>query len=996
MKFLKVAVVLLSGFVAFGLQGSFASAFPGGAKAPEEGELSEEERREKESRLLTRSRKLTFAGKRSGEGYFSADGSKLIYQSERMAENPFYQIYVLDMETGESERVSTGTGKTTCAWLHPGGGKALFASTHLDPEAKAKQESELEFRKSGKARKYSWDYDEWYDLFEKDLKTGKMRRLTTAKGYDAEGSWSPDGKLVAFASNRRAYERELTAEEKKIFERDKSYFCDLYVMHADGSNLRRLTTAPGYDGGPFFSADGERICWRRFSENGHVAEIYSMKVDGSDERKLTSMGKMSWAPYFHPSGEYLVFSTNAHGFQNFELYLVDAKGSKEPARVTFTEGFDGLPCFSPDGKQLAWTSNRGAAKQSQIHLARWNHEAALELLAAAGASAAGKEAGAGAPEVMAALSPSIEAADARAHVEYLASEELEGRFTGTPGAKKATGYVASSFARFGLEGGGEKGGWFQPFPFTKEVKQGEANALTASSEEQVKYEREKDWRPVSFSRSGKVSAREVVFAGYGLQTPAEEEWPEYDSYVHLDVKDKWVMVLRYLPNGWGKKRRETFWNHAALRRKARVARDLGAAGVLFVTGPNAEDRKELVRFFSDGSAAGMSLAAVSVSDEVAAGMFRAAGKDLNKTHDLLDEGEPAMGFPLKGLEVEAEVEVLREKGEGRNVLGWLRAGEEPTSLYLVVGAHVDHVGRGRTSSRAKKTEKGKVHPGADDNASGIAALLELIHFLADLKKRGLLKMNVDVLFAAWSGEEIGLVGSGHYARKLEEKVKAKDANASLPLVAYLNLDMVGRYKEKLTLHGTGSGEGWLPIIERANVPVGLNLNPQRDSHLPTDTTSFYGRGVPILSAFTGLHQDYHAPGDVAAKVNYEALADVAKLMARIAMPLMKRDAPLPYLATKAPKNKSRGKLGAYLGTIPDYAQSDVKGVLLSGVAKGGPAEKAGVRGGDVVVGLGGKKVENVYDYTDAIAELKPKKATVIEVERKGKKLKLEITPTSRD
>ena len=995
MKLLKVSVVLFSGFVAYEPQGSFASAFPGGAMLSAESELSDEERREKESRLLTRSRKLTFAGKRSGEGYFSADGRKLIYQSERMSENPFYQIYLLDMETGESKRVSAGTGKTTCAWLHPGGGKVLFASTHLDPEAKAKQEAELAFRESGKARKYSWDYDEWYDLFEKDLKTGERKRLTTAKGYDAEASWSPDGSLVAFASNRRAYEADLTAEEKKIFERDKSYFCDLYVMGADGSNLRRLTTAPGYDGGPFFSADGERICWRRFSENGHVAEIYTMKVDGTDKRKLTSMGRMSWAPYFHPSGEYLVFSTNAHGFQNFELYLVDAAGGKEPVRVTFTDGFDGLPCFSPDGKQLSWTSNRGAAKQSQIHLARWNHEAALELLAA-GAPSGQQKARIEEPEAIAAFSPAIEAADARVHVEYLASEELEGRFTGTAGAKKATDYVAASFARFGLQPGEDEDEWFQPFPFTKEVKQGDANALVSQGKKEARYELEKDWRPVSFSRSGKVSAREVVFAGYGLQTPAEGEWPEYDSYVHLDVKDKWVMVMRYLPNGWGKKRRETFWSHAALRRKARVARDLGAAGVLFVTGPNAEDRKELVRFFSDGSAAGMSVAAVSLSDEAAGGMFRSAGKDLNKTHDLLDKGAPVMGFPLKGLKVEAEVEVLREKGEGRNVLGWLRAGDEPTSLYLVVGAHVDHVGRGGTSSRAKKTEKGKVHPGADDNASGIAALLELIHFLADLKKRGLLTMKVDVLFAAWSGEEIGLVGSGHYARKLEEEVKAKDANASLPLVAYLNLDMVGRYKEKLTLHGTGSGEGWLPIIERANVPVGLNLNPQRDSHLPTDTTSFYGRGVPILSAFTGLHPDYHAPGDVAEKVNYEALADVAKLMARIAMPLMKRDAPLPYLATKAPKNKSRGRLGAYLGTIPDYAQSDVKGVLLSGVAKGGPADKAGVRGGDVVVGLGGKKVENVYDYTDAIADLKPNTLTTIEVERKGKKLKLEITPALRD
>ncbi len=349
-----------------------------------ESELTEKQVKENEGRLLSRGRKLTFAGKRSGEGYFSADGKKLIYQSERLPENPFYQIYVLDLVTGETDLVSTGSGKTTCSWLHPVEEKALFASSHEDPAAKDKQKAELEFRESGKARKYSWDYDDWYDIFEKDLKSGNLRNLTNARGYDAEGCYSPDGKLIVFASNREAYERDLSEDEKKILERDKSYFSEIFLMNSDGSNLRRLTNVAGYDGGPFFNADGTQICWRRFSENGHQAEIYVMNVDGSEQRKITNLGKMSWAPFFHPSGKYLIFSTNVHGFQNFELYLVDAKGAKEPARVTFTDGFDGLPCFSPDGKSLSWTSNRGAAKQSQIHLAGWNHEAAMGLLAAAG------------------------------------------------------------------------------------------------------------------------------------------------------------------------------------------------------------------------------------------------------------------------------------------------------------------------------------------------------------------------------------------------------------------------------------------------------------------------------------------------------------------------------------------------------------------------------------------------------------------------------------
>ena len=974
----------LLGFLALSLNSS----------AREDGqETTKEDLDEMEATLLSGTRKLTFAGKRSGEGYFSTDGKKLIYQSERLPDNPFYQIFLLNLETGDNEIVSTGKGKTTCSWMHPKGGKALFASSHEDPEAVTKQQAELGFRESGKERKYSWDYDPWYDIYEKDLETGKIRNLTKTRGYDAEGCYSPDGKLVVFASNRQAYEGQLSEKEKGIFERDKSYFSEIYLMGADGSNLRRLTNVPGYDGGPFFSADGTRICWRRFSENGHQAEIFTMKVDGSDQRKLTKLGKMSWAPYFHPSGKYLIFSTNTQGFQNFELYLVDADGTRNPIRVTYTDGFDGLPCFSPDGNALSWTSNRGSDKQSQIYLAQWDHTAALRLLQESETIPNHSESVETFSKNKMKLAASIEATDTQQHIEYLASEELEGRFTGTDGARKATRYVADHFETFGLEPAGE-GDWFQSFPFTKGVKIGEKSRLRSSGEDSSLYEIDKDWRPVTFSQSGICKAKEVIFAGYGIRTPKSDDWPEYDSYVHLDVKDKWVMVLRYLPNGWEKKRRDKLWNHAALRKKASIARDLGAAGIIFVTGPKAKERKELVNFFSDSSA-GISLAGVSVSDKVAEELFKSAGRNLKKTHEVLDKGEPMMGFSLKDASLEANIDVIREKGKGRNVLGWLRAGDKPTKEFLVIGAHVDHVGKGQRGSRAKKN-KGEIHPGADDNASGIAVLLEIAQYLADLKKRGLLKMNFDLLFAAWSGEEIGLVGSAHYAKALQEKVRLKDENATLPLVAYLNLDMVGRYTKKLTIHGIGSGEGWLPIIEKANVPVGLNLNLQKDSHLPTDSTSFYTRGVPILSAFTGLHSDYHSPSDTADKINYRATADTGKLLARTAIQLLERDDPILYKATPAPKNKSRGRLKAYLGTIPDYAESDAKGVLLSGVAKGGPADKAGLKGGDLIIMLAGKKIENVYDYTDAIGGLKMGEKTAIEIQRSGKQIKLTIIPGTRD
>ena len=278
--------------------------------------------------FLSRVRQLTFEGLRTGEGYFSGDGSRLIFQSERESGNPFYQIYTIDFETGHSARVSPGHGKTTCAFFHPDGKRVLFGSTHHDPQAKAKQKTELDFRASGKQRRYSWDYDETMDIFTANSDGSDLRQLTNALGYDAEAGYSPDGKKIVFSSTRSAYSNNLTKEEKKLREIDLSYFGEIYTMNTDGSSQTRLTHTPGYDGGPFFSPDGQRIVWRRFNKAGSVAEIHTMKLDGSDVRKITHFDSMSWAPYFHPSGEYIIFASNKLGFANFELYLVDGLGQR--------------------------------------------------------------------------------------------------------------------------------------------------------------------------------------------------------------------------------------------------------------------------------------------------------------------------------------------------------------------------------------------------------------------------------------------------------------------------------------------------------------------------------------------------------------------------------------------------------------------------------------------------------------------------------------------
>jgi Tol biopolymer transport system component len=336
-----------------------------------------------ESSFLSRVRRLTVEGRRAGEGYWSPDGSRLVFQSEREPGNPFYQIYVLDFASGESKRISPGVGKTTCAFFRPGTDEILFSSTHADPKSKQLQDEENAFRASGKERRYAWDYDPEMDIWVYSEKSGALKRLTEARGYDAEASYSPDGQWIAFSSMRDVYGRTLTDAERKQMEVDPAYFAEIYIMRADGSQQRRLTTVPGYDGGPFFTPDGTRIIWRRFDEQGLIANVFTMKLDGSDVKQITDFGAMSWAPYVHPSGDYVLFASNKLGFENFEVFMVDTAGTKEPVRVTYSDGFDGLPVPSPDGRQLAWTSSRSGGTAGQLFLAQWNHQNALAAIKAA-------------------------------------------------------------------------------------------------------------------------------------------------------------------------------------------------------------------------------------------------------------------------------------------------------------------------------------------------------------------------------------------------------------------------------------------------------------------------------------------------------------------------------------------------------------------------------------------------------------------------------------
>ena len=596
--------------------------------------------------------------------------------------------------------------------------------------------------------------------------------------------------------------------------------------------------------------------------------------------------------------------------------------------------------------------------------------------------------------------PEISANDLRLHVTALASEAMDGRLTGTEGERRATDYVAAVFAALGLAPAGDKGTFFQPFEFTAGVSLGTANRLVLHKDVThgtQEYAVNQEWRPLAFSKTGVFNPAEVMFAGYGIVAPAADGYDAYDSYAHLEVTNKWVLVFRYLPEGITPALRQHLNRYANLRYKAMVARDRGARGLIVMSGSNSQVKDQLATLSSDASLASTSIAALSVTDALAEQLLHPAGRRLKDLQDALDTGKPMMGFPIPDLALEATIDIQQEKRTGRNVLARLNAAENAGKTAVVIGAHVDHLGHGLgTGSLARDNEKGLIHYGADDNASGVAGVLEVAQYLAEQKAEGKLPLRRDVVFAAWSGEEIGLLGSSHFTRTFGGG-GTEPSTLAPSIAAYLNMDMIGRLNKTLILQGVGSSSIWPSEIERHNVPIGLALTLQNDSYLPTDATSFYLKGVPILNAFTGAHADYHTPRDTADKINYVGAEKTTRLMAALTRSLATREEAPDYQVMEKPGGAlERVNLRAYLGTIPDYAQGDVVGVKLSGVVKGGPAERAGVQGGDIIVALAGKKIENIYDYTYALEALKIGDSVEMVVLRGDQRLTLTVTPGSRE
>jgi Tol biopolymer transport system component len=319
---------------------------------------------EAEAKYLHNIRQVTFDFVRAGEGYFSPDGTKIIFQAEEKGTgNPFYQIFIQDLDKNNPRRISPRVGRTTCSYFRPDSKKVIFASSHTDPDAKKHQEEEYrqreEDQKKGIHRRYSWAFDPYMEIYEADLDGGNLKNLTNSKGYDAEGSYSTDGKQIVFTSNRGSAEPG---------------HCELYIMDADGNNVRQLTHAPGcYNGGPFFSPDGTRVIFRSDRKEKDRLQLYVINADGTGEKLLTDNDKwVYWAPYWYKDGRHIIYTAADHSDPtarpNYDLYWMDIETGKT-TRITFAPGQDVLPVFSPDYKKVMWTSSRDGRSPPQLYIA---------------------------------------------------------------------------------------------------------------------------------------------------------------------------------------------------------------------------------------------------------------------------------------------------------------------------------------------------------------------------------------------------------------------------------------------------------------------------------------------------------------------------------------------------------------------------------------------------------------------------------------------------
>jgi aminopeptidase YwaD len=575
------------------------------------------------------------------------------------------------------------------------------------------------------------------------------------------------------------------------------------------------------------------------------------------------------------------------------------------------------------------------------------------------------------------------------YVKYLASAEMKGRATGSPELERAADFIAGEFRSMGLKPIHGKS-YFQDFEVTTSARLGPGNQFSYTSKHhKTTLKPQQDFVPMNLSTAGRVSGS-IVFAGYGITAPEYH----YDDYAGIDVKDKIVLLLRHEPQEADEKSvfdGKSYTAHSQIAAKATNAKIHGAKAVLLVNDQAAHptDSDKLDKFGSTVGPANAGIEFAQVTLEVANQWLALAGKDLSKIEADIDKTLHPESFALPdSLELDLHVDVRREVETVHNVGGYL-PGDTPE--YIVIGAHYDHLGLGEQYSLAPSMA-GTVHPGADDNASGTAGVMELARWFSQnpKHKRGF-------LFLTFAGEELGLLGSGWYADHPE-----------LPLqnaVAMINMDMIGRLRDrKVYLSGVGTGSTFAGIVKDANAKHGFEVDlSEKAGYGSSDHTSFTTHSVPILFFFSGLHSDYHKPSDTWDKIDAPQAVKLLAFIADIADRLSE-DQARPQLVRIAPPQEpggsdphKSGKVSGYgpdFGSIPDFTELP-NGVRFADIRPSSPAAKAGLKAGDILTEFDGKPIQNLYDFTYALRAKKPGQEVLVKVIRGDQTIEAKVLLTER-
>jgi hypothetical protein len=593
----------------------------------------------------------------------------------------------------------------------------------------------------------------------------------------------------------------------------------------------------------------------------------------------------------------------------------------------------------------------------------------------------------------------------RTDVTFLADDAREGRAPGSPGIEAAAEYIAAAFKEAGLKPAPGLEGYFQPFTLSSNPTLGRDLALSLSGPEgtTVKAEAKTDFTPLAIGSGGTLDGVPVVFAGYGITAKDDAQKLDYDDYAGLDVKGKAVLILRREPqqdkddSPFAGKRNSDF---ATFRHKATNAFQHGAAAVLLVndafTLRSEKDkeraRDQLLGFTDAGPELNSKLPFLMITRALGDKLLAAAGQPtLEALEARIDEALEPHSAELKGWAVSARVDIERKTIATKNVVGVLEGAGPLADETIVVGAHYDHLGHGGRGSGSLAFLSSDIHNGADDNASGTSMVIEMVRRLArrpdPLPRR--------LVFVAFSGEERGLLGSKHYVEHPPYPL------ASTVLMA--NFDMVGRLngRNELTLYGTGTTPGLDALVDALGKSAGFTVKKIAEGHGPSDQESFYLKNIPVLFAFTGTHRDYHRPSDDIERINFEGMARIADLAELLLLDVVRRPLRPEFVKVErrrgpagagdhATGDPGRAAVSVYLGTIPSY-DDDIRGVKLEGVREGSPAEKGGLKGGDIIVGLGGKPIATIYDYTESLGRYKPGDAVDVLVKRDNQDVTLKVT-----